>query len=129
MTEMKMIMVFFGYLKTSLSFQIFLLKNLFNTSPNSAILSCLFYIAAYCAHSLIKFVNGCENCLTYITISSDFVINVTNCGENDSANVAELLVSTIHLCLLKERTQYEHKTKQAGDLKKLKLFLFDTVRI
>jgi hypothetical protein len=38
-----------------------------------------------------KFVNGCENCLTYITTNSDFVINFTNCGENDSANVGEYL--------------------------------------
>jgi hypothetical protein len=60
-----------------------ILKNSFDTSPNSDILSSLFYIAGYCAHSLIKFVNGCGNRLTYITINSDFVINFTNCGEND----------------------------------------------
>jgi hypothetical protein len=65
----------------------------------------LFYIAAYCAHSLIKFVNGCENCLTYITINSDFVINFTNCGENDSASVGDysafFLTVAIGNCMVK----------------------------
>jgi hypothetical protein len=78
-------------LSENISFFSDILKNSFDTSPNSAILPCLFYIAAYCAHSLIKFVNCCENCLTYITTNSDFVINFTNCGENDSANVGEYL--------------------------------------
>jgi hypothetical protein len=78
-------------LSKNISFFSNILKNSFDTSPNSAILSCLFYIAAYCAHSLTQFVNGCKNCLTYITINSDFVINFTNCGENDSANVGEYL--------------------------------------
>jgi hypothetical protein len=48
----------------------------------------------YCrilCNSLIQFFNGCENYLTYITTNSDFVINFTNCGENDSANVGEYL--------------------------------------
>jgi hypothetical protein len=60
-----------------------ILKNSFDTSSNSAILSYLFCIAGYCAHSLIKFVDGCENCLTYIITNSDFVLNFTSCGEND----------------------------------------------
>jgi hypothetical protein len=70
-------------LSENISFFSDILKNSLDTSPNSAILSSLFYIAGYCAHSLIKFVNGCENCLIYITTNSDFVINFTNCGEND----------------------------------------------
>jgi hypothetical protein len=65
-------------------------------------LSCLFYIAAYCAHSLITFVNGCENCLTYITTNSDFVINFTNYGENDSANVGENLQNLTRDALKKQ---------------------------
>jgi hypothetical protein len=32
-----------------------------------------------------------ENTITYITTNSDFIINFTNCGENDSANVVEYL--------------------------------------
>jgi hypothetical protein len=78
-------------LSENISFFSDILKNSFDTSPNSAILSSLFYIAGYCAHSLIKFVNGCENCLTCITTHSDFVINFTNCGENYSANLGEYL--------------------------------------
>jgi hypothetical protein len=71
MTEMKMIMVFFW--KHLLLFKYI---NEFDSSPNSLYCHvCSMYIAAYCAHSLIKFVNGCENCLTFITTNLDFVIN------------------------------------------------------
>lgn len=62
----------------------------FNSQVDSAILSSLFYISGYCAHSIIKFVNGCENCLIHITSNSDFSINFTDC-ESNSAQVSEYL--------------------------------------